>query len=97
MKKILLVFTILLTSLKVTSIYALENNTSYNFAEHIQVLDNLNRTYETGFHIYNEDEFYTNEYDKLLNTNFEEYLELISNIEPICTISVYQLLIHQHM
>ena len=83
MKKILLVFTILLTSLKVTSIYALENNTSYNFAEHIQVLENLNRTYETGFHIYNEDEFYTNEYDKLLNTNFEEYLELISNIEPI--------------
>lgn len=83
MKKILLVFTILLTSLKVTSIYALENNTSYNFTEHIQVLDKLNRTYETGFHIYNEDEFYTNEYDKLLNINFEEYLELISNIEPI--------------
>lgn len=70
-------------SLKVTSIYALENNTSYNFAEHIQVLEKLKRTYETGFHIYNENGFYTNEYDKLLNINFEEYLELISNIEPI--------------
>ena len=53
MKKILLVFTILLTSLKVTSIYALENNTSYNFAEHIQVLIFIMKTNFTQMNMIN--------------------------------------------
>lgn len=83
MKKILIILISILTSLSVTSVCALEKNRVYDFTDHTKLLNELNKTYNTNFHIYDKNEFYKSEYSQLLAINFEEYIYQISNISPI--------------
>ena len=81
MKKLFIIFISTITLMfSIVPINALETD-YYSISDIKLMLQNINDTYDTQFHIYEEDEYYANQLDKYFEMDYQTYISSILTID----------------